>query len=384
MWDSTFQLMSWWKTNEVGNATVMVVGAGALGNEVLKNLALLGVGHIIIVDFDKVEYSNLNRSILFRKEDSIQHAYKAHVVAQRIEEINPNIKVETIIGDITIDVGLGVFRRVNVVIGCLDNRLARLYLNRLCYKVGTTWIDGAIENLAGELTVYNPQKSCYECELSPKEWDNIRVKLGCPDIAKRNISYGRIPTTPISASIIAAIQVQEALKIIHGNEKQSIAGQKFYYEGMNMTVLQYPCDAPKEDCMSHFQYEDIIEASALSTSTSIHEALRWLSKHFGEANPTIELDHEFVLELTAEKSEEVFHITKPKPHLSNEYLDSLAAQEETLFITKSVSYIDKTFPMSHLSLQEIGIPSLHIIQVNANEETYFVELTGDKASMGFS
>ena len=66
-WDETFQLMHWWKPEDVQNAVIMVVGAGALGNEVLKNLALLNVGHILIVDFDTIEYSNLSRSILFRE-----------------------------------------------------------------------------------------------------------------------------------------------------------------------------------------------------------------------------------------------------------------------------------------------------------------------------
>ena len=69
-WDQTFQSLSWWKKDRVQEAKVMVVGAGALGNEVLKNLALLNVGHILIVDFDRIEYSNLSRSILYREADS--------------------------------------------------------------------------------------------------------------------------------------------------------------------------------------------------------------------------------------------------------------------------------------------------------------------------
>lgn len=61
-----FDHLSWYKAEVVKNAKVMVVGAGALGNEVLKNLALFGVGNIFIVDFDTIEYSNLTRSVLYR------------------------------------------------------------------------------------------------------------------------------------------------------------------------------------------------------------------------------------------------------------------------------------------------------------------------------
>ena len=65
----TFGYISWWQQEVVRNATVMVVGAGALGNEVLKNLALMGIGNILICDFDTIEDSNLSRSVLFRTTD---------------------------------------------------------------------------------------------------------------------------------------------------------------------------------------------------------------------------------------------------------------------------------------------------------------------------
>ena len=78
-WDETFRLMSWWEPDKVQKAKVMVVGAGALGNEVLKNLALMNVGHIVIVDFDTIEYANLSRSVLFRPEDASGGKKKADV-----------------------------------------------------------------------------------------------------------------------------------------------------------------------------------------------------------------------------------------------------------------------------------------------------------------
>ena len=62
--------LSWFKQDRLRAANVMVVGCGALGNEVLKNLALFGVGHLVVVDFDVVEPSNLTRSILFNRADA--------------------------------------------------------------------------------------------------------------------------------------------------------------------------------------------------------------------------------------------------------------------------------------------------------------------------
>ena len=65
--EGVFTLLSWFKKERVRDARVLVVGAGALGNEVVKDLTLFGVGHIFVVDFDRIEISNLTRSVLFRE-----------------------------------------------------------------------------------------------------------------------------------------------------------------------------------------------------------------------------------------------------------------------------------------------------------------------------
>ena len=67
---SRLKLIGWWDQQRLASARVLVVGAGALGNEVLKNLALVGIGHITLIDFDTIENSNLSRSVLFRAADS--------------------------------------------------------------------------------------------------------------------------------------------------------------------------------------------------------------------------------------------------------------------------------------------------------------------------
>ncbi len=143
----TFEFISWWEREKVKNAKVMVIGAGALGNEVIKNLSLMGIGNLFIVDFDKVEAANLSRSILFREADN--NRSKAEIAAARAKSINPDIHVQYLNGDVTTQLGLGIFRRMDVIIGCLDNREARLAVNRFCYWVNKPWVDGAIQELLG-------------------------------------------------------------------------------------------------------------------------------------------------------------------------------------------------------------------------------------------
>src|SRR3954471_13616406 len=86
---SRLRLIPWWRQEKLASAKVLVVGAGALGNEVLKNLALLGVGTTYVIDLDTVEPSNLSRSVLFRAEDGGRG--KAEVAARRACEINPDV-----------------------------------------------------------------------------------------------------------------------------------------------------------------------------------------------------------------------------------------------------------------------------------------------------
>jgi adenylyltransferase/sulfurtransferase len=87
---SRLRLIPWWDQEKLRTARTMVVGAGAIGNELLKNLALLGIGHIFAIDMDRIENSNLTRSILFRQKD--EGRYKAEVAAERVREINPDTK----------------------------------------------------------------------------------------------------------------------------------------------------------------------------------------------------------------------------------------------------------------------------------------------------
>src|SRR5437764_7963688 len=91
------RLISWWRQEKLAAARVLVVGAGALGNEVIKNLALLGVGTTHVIDLDDVEPSNLSRSVLFRAADGGRA--KAEVAAERAREINPAAAVVPLRGD---------------------------------------------------------------------------------------------------------------------------------------------------------------------------------------------------------------------------------------------------------------------------------------------
>jgi len=382
-WDKTFWNIPDWDSEKIRAAKVMVVGAGALGNEVIKNLTLLNVGHIVVVDFDVVEYSNLAKSILFREED--RGIKKALAITKNLKKINSNVKTLSIIGDISTDVGLGVMRRMDVVIGCLDNRLARMFINRYCFRLGKTWVDGGIENLSGKFSVYTPGISCYECTLSEDAREIIEFRLGCPDVVKRNASRGTISTTPIASSIIAGFQVQEALKIIFDNTEDSMAGLVFRFDGLCNSFLRYKESKLKQDCNSHEYYDTIVEAQDLSFKSTVKEVIKWLSDYFKTKHIKILLDEDIVLEVATMNKK--FDTAIYKNHLNDtetaKSFDWDEALGETIYIKKSIAYIDRKFPYQNKTLEEMGIPFLHILKVDTENDIHLVELSGDEPLLDF-
>lgn len=384
--EGVFTLLSWFKKDKVKNARVLVAGAGALGNEVVKDLALFGVGHIYVVDFDKIEISNLTRSVLFREEDAYNHSYKAEIVAKRAMEINPQIKVTPIVGNLFSEVGFGLYLAVDVVIGCLDSRMARYLLNRLCMRAGKTWIDGSIENLTGAVKVYTPGINCYECGLSREEFNIIMLRTGCADVVRAQTSAGRVATTPISASIIGAMQVQEAMKIIHLDSDETgqfktLQGKMLRYEGMTNSMNIYKYSSWKKNCTAHEQWQDIVDGQELSATMSVKDALKYLKSLLGVKALEINMrNNKFIDKIVSDRPEKEYDVMIPESKLG-EYINNNAELRKlsyrTLFHKSFFENIDSDFPYKDLTLQQIGIPLFDVIQVATEKGQYFVELTGD-------
>ncbi len=374
----TFSFISWWEREKVENARILVVGAGALGNEVIKNLVLMGIGNIFIVDFDKIELANLSRSILFRESDSGRQ--KAEIAAARAKEINPNVHVQYLHGDITSDVGLGVFRRMDAIIGCLDNREARLAVNRFCYWINKPWVDGAIQEFMGLARVFVPgQGACYECTLTEQARKDLAVRYSCPLLARENVLLGKVPTTPTIASIIAAIQSQEALKLIHGKPVQP--GMVHHFNGMTnqMHTTAYPV---VEDCESHWTYGDITELPLRADAAEIADLMRIVKRDLG-ADAVIELDQELILSLSCSKCGTREEVLEPisKVGFNRAHCPTCGVLRETEMthtINGSETFLKRT-------LASIGVPALHILRAFNASEYRFYELTGDlPAALHFS
>ncbi len=377
-----FPKLSWFKQSKVSSARVMVVGCGALGNEVLKNLVLFGIQHLVIVDFDQVEPSNLSRSVFYTKADADARRYKVDVMSERLLQINPSVEVERICGDVAYDVGLGLLRRMDVVIGCVDSRWARYAINRLCMRAGVPWVDGGIEALEGTVRVFVPGENCYACNLGPEGLNDLRRRMPCSGIIRRNEAAQRVPTTPVVASVIGAVEVQEALKLIHreemaNGELTSLCGRVFYYEGQHLTTHTALFRAYDDDCPVHEKWEDI-RPSALTRETRADEALALACRELHTPEASIELTNDCFVDFVEDRSTGRHTQVMCAGHLVARHIErdeALRHRPFSALYQHEYRRIDTSFPYPALSLGALGIPPKDVLHVSTPGGDHYLELS---------
>jgi adenylyltransferase/sulfurtransferase len=240
-------LIEWWDQQRVRDTRILVIGAGALGNEIAKLIALVGGGRTLIYDPDRIERSNLSRSVLFRDTDEGQA--KAAVIVREMQALNPDVRAHAVCENILARAGLGVFAWADVVIGAVDNREARVFINSACSRTRRTWVDGAIEGLSGIVRVFSPHDgTCYECTMNGTDRKLLAERRSCALLARDAVRRGHVPTSAVAASIIGAWEVQEALKIVHG--QPTLTGEGLHINGLfgDVSRVAYP---RRDDCPGH-------------------------------------------------------------------------------------------------------------------------------------
>ena len=366
----------------VSASHVMVVGCGALGNEVLKNLVLLGVEHLVVVDFDVVEVGNLSRSVFFSKADADAHRLKVEVIAERLRAMNPMLEIQTICGDVAYDIGLSLIRRMDVVIGCVDSRWARYCINRLCMRASVPWVDGAIEELEGTARVFIPGKNCYACNLGPEGLRDMAKRMSCTGVIRRHEQAGSAPTTSLMASVIGAVQVQEALKLVHQEALEqgtftSLCGKMFYYDGQHLTTKLLDFQAYDDDCAVHESWTPI-RPSELSRQSSVSEAFRLLSQKLGAKSVTILLENDCFVDYVAERANDCRTEVMCRAHAVEAFVEKADALRGIPFsglYQHEYREINADFPYGELTLAQLGIPSHDVLHIVADGQDYYFEMS---------
>lgn len=209
------RMIDWFDHGRLATTRALVVGAGAIGNEVCKSLALLGVGSITVWDRDHVERHNLTRSVLFRDEDIGRP--KAEVVAERAAALDPAVRVHARVADAISALRLSAIDGADVVFGCVDNFEARLRVNELCLVAGVDLVDGAIDSRHASIEHYpfsaGRRLGCYECGLPPSAYRRIAERYSCGGLRRAGMAERKVPTTIVTSSIVGALMTSWGLRM---------------------------------------------------------------------------------------------------------------------------------------------------------------------------
>jgi len=200
-------------------ARVFIAGAGGLGSVTATYLAAAGVGLIRVVDHDTVERSNLNRQILHCDDDIGKN--KVDSAAKRLEEINPEVKIEAVAEEITEADISRLVASCDLIVDAMDNLPTRYLLNKTAIEKNIPFFHGAVNGFEGRaMTIIPGQTACLRC------------------VYRGAIVEGSFPVVGVTPGVIGCIQATEVIKYLLGTG-QLLGNRLLVYDGLNMKFTQF-------------------------------------------------------------------------------------------------------------------------------------------------
>jgi molybdopterin/thiamine biosynthesis adenylyltransferase len=233
-------------------ATVVVVGLGGLGSFAALECAHLGIGHLVLIDPDDVEITNLNR-LMAATENDLKEP-KADVYQRLITAISPRTKVTSIVASILADDALVVAKQGDLLLGCVDNHGARLVLNHLAVQYVIPLLDagtgarldskGALTHAGGQVQAVLPGLGCLLCRgfIDTRQ---AAFDLAPAHVRQREIDHGYgtlepAPSVVYLNGIVASLQVTEAVKLLSGTILDALSSRQAItrYDMLGQSLLR--------------------------------------------------------------------------------------------------------------------------------------------------
>lgn len=309
------------------NARVCVAGLGGLGSPAALQLAAIGVGHLRLIDQDIVEVSNLQRQHLY-SVNSLGYP-KVEAAAKRLQELNPNIEIEPLPLSLSVNNAEDIVGDMDVIVDGLDSMKPRYALNRACLKAGVPYVFGAAIMTFGNVSTIVPGETpCLECFQGNLDDDML------PKCAVVGVH-------PSILSIVASVEVSEAMKVILG-KKPSLAGKILH------------CD------IGNMKFEEVELSKSESCPVCGTEA----------SDPPMPLRHRLVNEVCGREGKRVFVIT-PKTNLELNIDDLYAILMSKGFNVKVKAGLGMTFDVGAKGSASILNSGIMIIEdANSQEDAY--------------
>jgi len=243
----------------------VVVGAGALGNEVARILGMLGAAEVVVVDPDAIEATNLPRSIFFRGAVAVGENKASALVARAGDLFRDTRWIP--IGKEIADVGFQLLAKSNLLFSCVDSDLARLEIAYIARRLNTPVVDGGLstQNFShGRVTFFSEflNQSCYGCMLSPGK---RRELLEIWQATLRPCAPGDMnmeaASTPTMAGIVASMQVELGLRNFFDADQGILATSRSYEIQIHPQIRLDTFTVPASvDCPFH---ESVAELSPM-------------------------------------------------------------------------------------------------------------------------
>ncbi len=206
-------------------ARVLCIGTGGLGAPLGLYLAAAGVGRLGLVDFDVVDFTNLQRQVIFSSSDVGRR--KIEAAAERLRSLNPAIQIDTYEAQLTSENALDILRPYDVIVDGTDNFPTRYLVNDACVLLGKPNVYGSIFRFEGQATIFSyPGGPCYRC-LYPEPPPPGLV----PSCAEGGV-LGVLP------GIVGAIQATETLKLILG-KGETLVGRLLQFDALAMRFREF-------------------------------------------------------------------------------------------------------------------------------------------------
>jgi len=216
------------KYETISTAKLLVVGAGGIGCELLKNLVLTGFKDIEVIDLDTIDVSNLNRQFLFRRAHVDRP--KAEVAVDVVRQFRPGVKLTAYHGNVKeSQYGVEFISKFDCVVNALDNLEARRHVNRLCLAADKPLMEAGSTGHLGQVTVIKKgETECFECQAKPtvKVYPYCTIRstpekpVHCLTWAKNlyDLCFGPEDEANLLSDLMADIRQLQSKDPVDGNE----------------------------------------------------------------------------------------------------------------------------------------------------------------------
>ncbi|MGI9519505.1 MAG: ThiF family adenylyltransferase, partial [Pirellulaceae bacterium] len=231
------------------------------------------------------------------------------------------------------------------------------------------WIDGGIQEVNGVAKVFMPPDgACYECGMTEMDYQLIQLRYSCPLLKREDLLQGKVPTAPTIASIIGGLQVQEALKLLHGIPTDHGSAMVFNGAANQFYKSEFQ---HRDDCLSHETYEPIIE-SEMSCQNCLSEVVESLQADESEPVQSLSLDRDLVISLDCGRCQTSHDVMRTRPEVSMN--EAVCSECQEPMAPSMLHVVDIDHELATQPLARMGVPDREILQLNTAGDPLFVQL----------